>query len=146
MSQSSRTILCCKSLIPARMAAFANCIWRMSFCVRNTIPAPSFSAKTKAGWSFLSRMREKIAGDTFPSSFSFSTNRPVWSIIPSSSIIATASIRPLPHIERGKAFPITSKSISSSFTTTASIAPSAALLPQVIRAPSRAGPAAQLAA
>jgi len=59
---------------------------------------------------------------------------------------ATASMRPLPQIERGSMLPMMSKSRSLSFIMTASMAPAAALLPEEIPAPSRAGPAAQLAA
>ncbi len=55
---------------------------------------------------------------------------------------ATASIRPVPHIPMAFAFPIVFTSIPDSFITIFSIAPSLALIPWVIRAPSKAGPAA----
>ncbi|MPN31210.1 hypothetical protein SDC9_178684 [bioreactor metagenome] len=66
---------------------------------------------------------------------------PVFPIIFSLAISLIASIIPLPHIPLGCLFPITFFSISSPIFIF-SIAPSPALIPQLIFIPSNAGPAA----
>ena len=121
--------------MPVAIAPFADCSSRTSSWVSTT---SSVRAKTR---SRRGRARARRAGGR-PSSSSV-RNRPFAFSSPARRSCATTSIRPEPQRPRGStsAPPITWSSTSPFVSTTPSIAPSVARMPQRICPPSNAGPA-----
>ena len=101
------------------------------------------STSTKAGSPSSSCSRRVRAGATDGAASSAVSRAPVSSMAPASSSKATTSIKAEPQSPRAGRLPMTLTSrLPSSSSMIFSIAPSAARMPCLMRAPSKAGPAA----
>ena len=122
------------SSTPARTAALASCSLRMSAA---RIFTPGATVKDKLPFLFTETVPRSPSGSS-----SGSRSRPVPSTTPLLSISASASTMPVPQMPLGYPPPMTTYQNSPWAKLTLLMAPGTERMPQLISAPSNAGPQA----